>query len=83
LSPLAAADAVIFANETIESVAYQHGFYATMYPVPPNENVVNGSHVLISVSQPERDGDGFLAGLLKHALALSAVLQGDDELRRR
>jgi glutamine synthetase len=78
LSPLAAADAVTFANETIKTVAYQHGFHATMYPIPPNQNVVNGSHVHISVSQPERDGDGFLAGMLKHARALSAVLQGDD-----
>jgi glutamine synthetase len=79
LSPLADADAHVFTSETIKSVAYQQGLHATMHPRPPNQGVINALHVNISVSSPETNGEPFLAGILKHATALFAALQGGGE----
>jgi glutamine synthetase len=76
LSPLADADAHVFTSETTKSVAYQQGLHATMHPRPPNQRVINALHV---VSSPETNGERFLAGILKHATALSATPQGDGE----
>lgn len=84
LSPLRAADTVVYMHETIKTVAARHGLHATMHPKPFDKTHGVGQHMHISLSrQTERD-DGFLAGVLRSVPALSAITMPnyDSYLRR-
>ena len=86
---LAAADNQVFYRETIRSVAYNHGLYASLAPKPFPADAGNGAHIHFSLW----DNDGcknelydandscgisklgyhFIAGVLRHLPALLAL----------
>ena len=73
LSPLEAADAVIYMHETIKAVAVKHGFHATMHPKPFDKTHGVGQHMHISLSSQSEKDDSFLAGVLASVPAISAI----------
>ncbi len=82
--PLEAADEFIFIKEAIKRKARENGAYATFMPKPVPGNAGNGLHVhlslfkdskhLFSSEEINEEAAGFIAGMLDHAKALSAVL---------
>ncbi len=82
--PLQAADEFIFIKEAIKRKAREHGAYATFMPKPVPKDAGNGFHVhlslfkdseyLFSSDELNEEAAGFIAGLLEHAKALSAVV---------
>ena len=71
LPPVCAADALIYAHETIKSMAYKHGFHATIHPKPFEKRNAVGSHIHLSLSSSQ-NADHFLAGLLRSIPAICA-----------
>ncbi|MFW6144654.1 MAG: glutamine synthetase family protein [Candidatus Natronoplasma sp.] len=82
--PLEAADEFIFIKEAIKREVKKNGLYATFMPKPVSNDAGNGFHVhmelfkdseyLFSSDALNDEAGGFIAGLLKHAKALSAVV---------
>ncbi|KAJ9133101.1 Glutamine synthetase, beta-Grasp [Coniochaeta hoffmannii] len=71
-SPMRAVDDLMYAQETIRTVAIRHGLKATMTPKPFLKRFpTNGLHMHISVS-PTSLGDSFLAGILSKLRVLCA-----------
>ncbi len=81
--PLKAADEFMFIKEIVKKEAMENEKYATFMPKPVAKQAGNGLHIHLSLF---KDGDymfspdelneeasGFVAGLLEHAKALSAV----------
>ncbi|CAD6579400.1 MAG: hypothetical protein TREMPRED_002466 [Tremellales sp. Tagirdzhanova-0007] len=73
--PMTATDNLIFALETIKSVAKQHGSHATIHPKPFETAGGLGQHMHISVNKGELS-DSFLAGIVGHIRSICAVLMG-------
>ena len=71
LPPLQAADALIYSQEAIKTICYQHGLHATMHPKPFEKREGVGSHVHLSISRTDKE-EAFLAGLLAHWAPLAA-----------
>jgi glutamine synthetase len=87
--PLVAADQHIFVRETIRSVAYNHGLYASLAPKPFLDQAGNGGHIHFSLwdksgkrnlmfdpSGPYNMSDTgkyFIAGILHHLPGLLAL----------
>ena len=76
LDPMGAADAVVYASETIKTVAARRGLHATLHPYPFEGASPVGLHTHVSMNDPENHSDPFLAGILEHGKALSAFLLG-------
>ena len=73
LSPLQAADAMIYCHETIKTLCQKKGFKATCTPRPFEAGPSLGSHINISISAPdEGNSERFLAGLLSHLRLICA-----------
>lgn len=82
--PLEAADESIFIKEMIKRKVRENGAYATFMPKPVSGDAGNGLHVhlclfkdsehLFSSEEINEEAAGFIAGMLKHAKALSAVV---------
>lgn len=77
-SPLAAADAVVSARETIRAVAREHGSDATFLPVLRDGSASSSMHLHLSLTDDPADGLGpagpaFVAGLLDHLIPLLAA----------
>ena len=83
MTPLRAADAIVYAHEAIRTIATRHGFCATMHPKPFDNMHSVGQHFHISLSQCH-DQDSFLAGVLASVPAISAIAMPtyDSYLRR-
>jgi glutamine synthetase len=78
LPPLAAADAVVIARQTIHAVARAHGLVASFLPIVDPAAGGSGMHVHLSITGDPTDGLGaaggpFIAGILDHLPALLAV----------
>ncbi|ESK84705.1 glutamine synthetase guanidokinase [Moniliophthora roreri MCA 2997] len=82
LTPLDAADQVIFVRELVVNLAAKHGLHATFSPRPFMGTAGSAAHIHISVHQEgtERPAKGlsvqessFLAGVLEHLPAIPAV----------
>ena len=73
--PMTATDNLIFALETIKSVAKQHGRHATIHPKPFETASGLGQHMHVSVNKGELS-DSFLAGIVAHIRSICAVLMG-------
>lgn len=71
LPPLQAADALIYSQETIKTICFNHGLHATMHPKPFEKLGGVGSHMHLSISRTEKE-EAFLAGLLQSWAALAA-----------
>ncbi len=81
--PLKAADDFIFIKELVKKAARENGYIATFMPKPLVGEPGSGMHVHISVLKDGEfmfspgklndDARGFVAGLLEHAKALSAI----------
>ncbi|WVQ96938.1 hypothetical protein IAU59_004047 [Kwoniella sp. CBS 9459] len=96
-SPLQAVDDLVYALETIRTLASKAGYHATTHPYPFEGGTPVGRHINISASHTnggehsdagkptgEKYNDHFLAGLLKHMRPLSAFLLGGyDSWRAR
>ena len=84
LSPLKAADALVYIHEAIKASAVKHGFHATMHPKPFDKSHGVGQHMHISLSSQSDKDDSFLAGVLDSVPALSAISMPnfDSWLRR-
>ena len=72
LSPSRAADALVYANETIKATAVKHGLHATMHPKPFDKTHSAGQHIHVSLSK-DADADSFLAGVLDSVPGLMAI----------
>ncbi|KUJ07311.1 glutamine synthetase/guanido kinase [Mollisia scopiformis] len=72
LSPLQAADALVYCHETIKVVCRKHGLHGTVFPKPFEKLTGIGQHHHLSISPSEKE-DSFLAGLLDHWKALAAL----------
>lgn len=84
LTPLDAADALIFTREIITNVAAKHGLHATFAPRPFMTSAGSSVHGHISVHSSNEDGkkvpsqlsryeEWFLAGMLEHLPAIAAL----------
>ena len=84
MTPLRAADALVYIHEAIRQTAVTHGLHATMHPKPFDKTHGVGQHLHISLSGNEARDDSFLAGLLDSVPALSAIAMPkyDSYLRR-
>lgn len=84
LSPLRAADSVVYMHETIKTMAVKHGLHATMHPKPFDKTHGVGQHMHISLSRQTDKDDSFLAGVLESAPGISAISMPnfDSYLRR-
>ena len=87
--PLTAADNHIFTRETIRSISYQHGLYASLAPKPFLDQAGNGGHIHFSLwdAKTQRNlmydasdpyglsatGRSFVAGVLDHLPGLLAL----------
>lgn len=88
LDPVAAADQVLLARETVRAVSRAHGMEATFAPSVVAGQVGNGQHLHLSVTHGgvnlldggygryglTGEGESFLAGLLEAMPALTAIL---------
>ena len=83
MTPLRAADALVYIHEAIKTTAVKHGLHATMHPKPFDETHGVGQHMHISLSSDAKD-DSFLAGVLSSVPAISAISMPnyDSYLRR-
>ncbi|KAF9457970.1 glutamine synthetase guanido kinase [Collybia nuda] len=81
LSPLDAADTLIFTREIITHVAAKHGLHVTFAPRPFMNSTGSSTHAHVSVHSPKstKIADGlstheraFLAGVLEHLPAVAA-----------
>lgn len=91
LTPLQAADALVYIHEAIKATAVKHGLHATMHPKPFDKTHGVGQHLHISLSSSSSSSpDGapsdssFLAGVLDSVPAISAISMPnyDSYLRR-
>ncbi|KAK1219579.1 hypothetical protein PQX77_017700 [Marasmius sp. AFHP31] len=82
LSPLDAADQVIFTRELITNIASKHGLHATFAPRPFEGTAGSAAHIHISIhregeekprDEMSRSEKAFLAGVLDHLPALPAI----------
>lgn len=82
LTPLDAADALLYTREIIVQVAAKHGLHATFAPRPFADSIGTGVHAHVSVhaqSEPKVGGRlssheaAFLAGVLEHLPAIAAL----------
>ncbi|KAI5783696.1 hypothetical protein EDC01DRAFT_664086 [Geopyxis carbonaria] len=79
LPPLEAIDTVYFTRATIQAVAYQHGFRATLSPLPFEAAAGTAAHTHMSVTKgtptPESEhiDQPFFAGVLDHLSAVMAL----------
>ena len=73
MTPLAAADAVIYMHETIKAVAVAHGLHATMHPKPFDKTHGVGQHMHISLGSQSSKDDSFLQGVLDSVPGISAI----------
>ncbi|MEU6645431.1 glutamine synthetase [Saccharomonospora sp. NPDC046836] len=82
--PVSAADDQLLARQTIHAAAHAHGLRVSFAPLVSPEAAGNGWHVHTSIRRhgrnllagsaaPEREGAGYLAGLLRDLPALTAV----------
>jgi glutamine synthetase len=71
LPPLEAADALIYSQEAIRTICFNHGLHATMHPKPFEKLDTVGSHMHLSISRTEKE-ESFLAGILESWAALAA-----------
>lgn len=86
LPPMQAIDALIYSQETIKSVAFKHGVYATFHPKPLlASGQKNGLHMHFSVecSETEFAPDRFLTGLLKHLRAMCLLMMPNTDSYER
>ncbi|KAL8870767.1 MAG: hypothetical protein Q9174_003264, partial [Haloplaca sp. 1 TL-2023] len=72
MEPLAAADALICAKDTIMTIASKYGMRATMVPKVSSTAPSTGAHAHISVKPVEKHKH-FLAGILKELRAVMAL----------
>lgn len=72
MTPLRAADALVYIHEAIKSAAVKHGLHATMHPKPFDDTHGVGQHMHISLSSNAKD-DSFLAGVLDSVPAIAAI----------
>lgn len=72
MTPLRAADALVYIQEAIKASAVKHGFRATMHPKPFDKTHGLGQHLHISLSSDAKE-DSFLAGVLNSVPAISAI----------
>lgn len=72
MTPLRAADALVYIHEAIKSSAVKHGLHATMHPKPFDNTHGVGQHMHISLSSDTKD-DSFLAGVLDSVPAIAAI----------
>lgn len=72
MTPLRAADAIVYIQETIKATAVKHGLHATMHPKPFDKTHGVGQHMHISLSSQAND-DSFLAGVLSSVPGISAI----------
>jgi glutamine synthetase len=80
LAPLALADALVFAKQTVREVAAEEDVLATFMPRPLAGEAGSGLHLLQRVEglvaaggRLSEDGRAFVAGILTHARALAAL----------
>jgi glutamine synthetase len=80
LGPLALADALVLAKQTVRQVAADAGLQATFMPRPLDGQPGSGLHLHQEVGglvedggKLTSDGEAFVAGLLTHARALAAL----------
>jgi glutamine synthetase len=80
LAPLALADAIVLAKETIRDVSYRSDLRVTFMPLPFGERPGSGLHLhqrapelLKEDGQLTAAGHGFVAGQLDHAAGLCAL----------
>ncbi|KAF7297453.1 1,2-dihydroxy-3-keto-5-methylthiopentene dioxygenase [Mycena indigotica] len=82
LTPLAAADALVYTREIIVQIAAKHGLHATFVPRPFMYSAGSSAHAHISVhtANEQKSADGlsthesqFLAGVLSHLRAIVAL----------
>lgn len=71
LPPVQAADALIYSQEAIKTICFNHGLHATMHPKPFEKLQAAGSHMHLSLSRTEKE-ESFLAGLLESWASLAA-----------
>lgn len=83
MTPLRAADALVYIHEAIKTTAVKHGLHATMHPKPFDKTHGVGQHMHISLSSDAKD-DSFLAGVLSSVPGISAISMPnfDSYLRR-
>ncbi|ERF76628.1 hypothetical protein EPUS_04448 [Endocarpon pusillum Z07020] len=72
MTPLRAADALVYINEAIKASAVKHGLHATMHPKPFDKTHGVGQHMHISLSSDAKD-DSFLAGVLGSVPGICAI----------
>lgn len=72
LTPLRAADALVYIHEAIRASAVKHGLYATLHPKPFDKTHGVGQHMHISLSTSKNE-DSFLAGVLDSVPAIAAI----------
>lgn len=83
MTPLQAADALVYIHEAIKTTANKHGLHATMHPKPFDNTHGVGQHMHISLSSDAKD-ESFLAGVLDSVPAIAAISMPnfDSYLRR-
>ena len=84
LSPLKAADSLIYIYEAIKTIAWKHGYHATMHPKPFDKLHGVGAHMHLSLQHQTEKDDSFLQGVLTSVPAISAISMPnyDSWLRR-
>lgn len=70
LNPMEAVDTLVYTTETIKSISHSHGFKATFFPKAGSGPT--GQHIHLSL-QDTTNENHFLAGLLQHLPAVSAI----------
>ncbi|KAG8526574.1 uncharacterized protein KY384_008775 [Bacidia gigantensis] len=86
LTPVKAADAIVYVTEAIKSAAVAQGLRATMHPKPFDKTHGVGMHLHISLQGEGREkskDDGFLAGVLDSVPGICAIsMPGYDSYLR-
>jgi glutamine synthetase len=72
MTPLRAADALVYIHEAIKAAAVKHGLHATMHPKPFDKTHGVGQHMHISLTSDAED-DSFLAGVLDSVPGICAM----------
>jgi glutamine synthetase len=77
--PLLAIDTLLQARQVIAQIAAQHGYRATLYPKPfNNDDASTAAHANISLHPLEHDMSFFVGGVLAHLPALCAFTLPDS-----
>ena len=80
---LTSADNVITLRSVVETIAAQHGLYATFQPKPLPDSAGNGFHISLipyQMSDARKNvKDSFIAGILHHCAEMTAFLNPADE----